>query len=100
MVTIVIGNDAFPVTEKAILRVAARQIEEEILRCNDADLRAFIDSELQDKEFLEAVWPYLNEAIRQRLECQGGDRGYRLSCRGSAACSVTDAAEDSHGGES
>src|SRR5262249_35052838 len=93
MINIVIGNDEFLVTEAAILRVAARHIEAEVSRCNDADLRVFIDSELQDTEFLAAVWPYLSEAARQRLEGHGGGLDYRLSCRGAASFSVTLAGE-------
>lgn len=88
MINIVIGNGEFLVTEAAILRVAARHIEAEMSQCKDADLRVFVDTELQDTEFLAAVWPYLSEAARQRLEGHGG-LACNLVCRGLATCIVT-----------
>ena len=70
MINIIIGSEAFQVSENAILRVAARQIEGEVARCNDAELRTFICAELQDEEFLAAVLPYLSNTARKRLEGQ------------------------------
>lgn len=64
------GNTEFTVTESAILRVAARHIEATASRFNDAKFCAFIRHEMNDKEFLAAVLPYLSQSVRKRIRVQ------------------------------
>jgi len=70
LITIVAGQTQFIASEEAILRVAARHIEEAAARFDDAELADFIRRDITDRGVLAAVLPHVSEGVRNRTEAK------------------------------